>query len=65
MGWRKRYHNPRIVRYDETPSGRTLTDKFAIVEGCTLISAVCGLTKSEAVDLLPYYQNLKHYVFNG
>lgn len=65
MGYRKKYHNLKIVKYTQTPSGKRLENKWAIVDGYTLVSAAAGLSKSEANRLLPYYQKQKKYVFVG
>jgi hypothetical protein len=65
MGYRKKYGKLRIVKYSQTPSGKKLKNKYAIVEGNRLVSAVCGITKTQAKKQLPYYQNCKVYVFTG
>jgi len=65
MGYRKKYHNLRIIRYHQTPSGKKLKNKYAIVEDNILVSAVCGLTKAQAKKQLPYYEKQKKYVFVG
>jgi len=64
-GYIKRYHNLKITKYDETPSGKKLKNKYAIVEGNVLVSAVSGLTKAQAKKQLKYYKNVKKYVFIG
>lgn len=66
MGYRKKYHGLRITRYDQTPSGKVLKNKYAIIDSSNLlVSAVGGLTKAEAKRLLPYYQKQKKFVFTG
>jgi len=65
MGYRKRYHNLRITKYDVAPSGKILKNKYAIVEGNTLVSAVRGLTLAEAKKQLPYFEKQKKFVFTG
>lgn len=65
MGYRKRYNNLRIIRYDVGPNGKELKNKFAIVDGSTLVSSVRGLTKAEAKKQLPYYQKQRKFVFTG
>ena len=61
MGYRLIYHNLRIVKYLSTPSGKKLKNKYAIVEGNILVSAVRGLTKKQAENALKYYKNLREY----
>lgn len=63
MGYRKRYNNPKIVKYTQTPSGKKLENKFAIIDGLTLLSSASGLTKTQAKKQLPYYKKSKKYVF--
>lgn len=65
MGYRTKYHNLKIIKYDRTPNGKTLKDKWAIVDGTLLVSAVAGLSRLEAEKFLPYYQKLKTFVFCG
>lgn len=65
MGYRKKYHNLKILKYSETPSGRKLKNKYIIADGNIVVAGLAGLTISEAKKLLPIYQKQKHFVFCG
>jgi len=65
MGYRKKYPKGclKIVKYSQTPSGKKLKNKYAIVHGSTLVSAVRGISKEQAKKQLKYYENQKVYRF--
>ena len=63
MGYRLKYRGLKIMGYSQTPSGRKLKNKYAIVEGSKLVSAASGLSKSEAKKQIKYYSKVREYKF--
>jgi len=67
MGYRLKYPKGslKIRKYTQTPSGKKLKNKYAIVHGNTLVSAVRGISKTEAERQLKYYEKVRVYKFTG
>lgn len=66
MGYRLKYPKGclEIVKYTTSAaSGKKLKNKYAIVCGRTIVSAVRGLSKAETKKQLEYYKKLKEYKF--
>lgn len=63
MGYELRYCNLKIRKYTQSPSGKKLKNKYAIVQGSKLISSVSGLTLTQARKQLAYYKKLQVYRF--
>jgi len=65
MGYRLKYRNLKIKGYSRTPSGRKLKNKYAIVEGNTLVSAAQGLSKRDAKRIIKVYRKQRVFKFTG
>ena len=65
MGYRKKYSKGslKIMKYSTTPSGKKLKNKYAIVHGNTLVSAVRGISKEEAKKQLKQFEKQRVYKF--
>lgn len=62
---RKKYNNLKIIPYHQAPNGEQLVDKWAIVDGTLLVSAIQGLSREDAERFLPEYEKQKRFVFAG
>jgi hypothetical protein len=65
MGYRLKYPKGslKIVPLHQTPSGKVLKKKYAIVQGSKLISACRGISKTEANKQIKKFYKLREYKF--
>ena len=65
IGYRLKYKKGslKITKYNKTPSGKKLKNKYAIIHGTTLISAVRGISKQKAKKQIQQFQKEKYYKF--